>query len=223
MAYSVIPTFEDGDVVTAAQMNAIGDNDVYFKSTTDTQTTNIATNAAAILIPMKVQKDGGAVVGGRSKLNCITGTNSVLTVADNSGNDSIDVTFASSGGSTPTQAEASGVKTIVSAASAGSFGNYTQMFAACSFDTMELSLQLAAIGNTYSDTIYVNIGVGAPASEVVKIPSILFSTTASTTEYRIMQYSFPFHVDSGSRIAIQCANIQRATATYITASLILLG
>lgn len=47
---------------------------------------------------IEVTKNSGAVVGTRKQLNFIEGTNVTLTIADDVGNDQVDVTIASSGG-----------------------------------------------------------------------------------------------------------------------------
>lgn len=47
---------------------------------------------------VEVVKNSGAVVGTRKQLNFIEGTNVTLTIADDAGNDQVDITIASSGG-----------------------------------------------------------------------------------------------------------------------------
>jgi hypothetical protein len=47
---------------------------------------------------IEVTKNSGAVVGTRKQLNFIEGTNVTLTIADDAGNDQVDITIAASGG-----------------------------------------------------------------------------------------------------------------------------
>jgi len=47
---------------------------------------------------VQVSKNSGAVVGTRKNLNFIEGSNVVLTIADDAGNDQVDITITSSGG-----------------------------------------------------------------------------------------------------------------------------
>ncbi len=54
-------------------------------------------NANTSIQKVEVVKNSGAVVGTRKQLNFIEGSNVTLTVADDAGNDQVDITIASSG------------------------------------------------------------------------------------------------------------------------------
>lgn len=56
---------------------------------------------AGLAAPIRAQQSGGAVLGGRNKLNFIPGANVVVTVADDAANNRINVTIAQSGSSSP--------------------------------------------------------------------------------------------------------------------------
>jgi hypothetical protein len=101
-----------GDIVSATDWNnANGEtgNSAYLKGVCDA--------------PMKAQGDGGSIYGGRAKLNFISGTNLVVTVADDSGNDRVNVTLAASGGTVPTLG--TDVSGLISLTDPGSYPNWS--------------------------------------------------------------------------------------------------
>lgn len=93
---SVNMTYNDaGDQITA---------DVIVRNTT-TANTSITASGVGVDVndntstqKVEVVKNSGAVVGTRKQLNFIEGSNVTLTIADDAGNDQVDITIAASGG-----------------------------------------------------------------------------------------------------------------------------
>lgn len=65
-------------------------------------TSAIQTQLDAKMAGLEVVKNSGSVVGTRKQINFIEGSNVTLTVADDAGNNQVDVTIAASGGGAPT-------------------------------------------------------------------------------------------------------------------------
>jgi hypothetical protein len=157
--------------------------------------------------PAKAQGNGGTIYGGRGNFNFIPGANVTVTVADNPGSDRIDVTLASTGGVTPTQAASTGLGSVVTASVQGTKGAYTEAFASAGFTVIGIQLTFISDG---ARTAQVDISTGAPGAEAVKIPDILCGLAVSIPGNYI-----PFSIASGSRIAIRAANVTSAyQATY---------
>ena len=83
------------DAVAGMIVNTTTINATYTDATPELKF-EVLTNASVQKI--EVTKNSGAVVGTRKQLNLIEGSNVTLTIADDSGNDHIDITIESSGG-----------------------------------------------------------------------------------------------------------------------------
>lgn len=162
-------------------------------------------NEAAILIPMKAQGDGGSVLGGRNKLNFISGTNLVATVADDAGNDRINVTLAASGSSLPTQSVGSGIVTLTTAGSQGVKGAYSQLIASVGFAVIHIVVM--ATQSTYD--MQIDIGVGAAGAEAVKLADL--AIVSSNAQIVVSQ---PFSIPINSRISARAANMSSYNVAY---------
>jgi hypothetical protein len=208
MSYTPGVDKSDGDVIGAAEWNAqmgAAGSVAYLKDATDA--------------PMKAQGAGGTVYGGRQKLNFIAGTNAVVTVADDSGNNRVNVTLASSGGAIPTASEGSGAQTIITNTTQGAYGAYTQMIASAAADTLAVFLYVYWATLVTCD-FYFEISTGGAGAESVVIPSIPFMASG----YGPMPVSvnpFPFKISAGARVAVHVANRTTATQYSLSAALIL--
>lgn len=167
--------------------------------------------------PMKAKKDGGATVGGRQAINFVSGAGMTITVADDSGNNEIDVTLAASGGSSPTQSEGSGPVSYTTAAGAGTKGAWQELIASSGFACTHVAFAFkgAATGRIYCS----DIGTGAAESEVVKIADV---TSMCGAEY-VSHYVIPFTIAASSRISIRTANETNETGDTVYAAITLLG
>lgn len=172
---------------------------------------------AAVDAPMKAQLDSGSVVGGRGKYNFITGANVTLQVADNGGSDRIDVTIAASGSTLPTQGASSGVVTLTSAASTGVKGAWIQMIASTGFAVVEVAVSISAVANAKS---LWDIGTGAAASEVVKIPDLgLLTQAVGDGISQVIQFSIPI----STRVAMRFANADSGFSVTGYAAITVMG
>ncbi len=125
-------------------------------------------NAASILVPMKAQGDGGTVHGGRNKLNFVAGANMVVTVADDAGNDRINVTLAASGASVPTLGtDVSGSVVFTAPAS---FPNWCDWVTAIASPVAESLAVLIAFNGASGTNITIQLGTGTPVTEKLTIP-----------------------------------------------------
>ena len=169
--------------------------------------------------PMKAQGDGGAIMGGRAKLNFISGTNMTVTVADAAGDDRVNVTLATSGGTVPTQTQGTGdIVTLTTAAGDGVKGAYMELIASTEFAVIAMLLSVTSA--TANKNFFIDISVGAAASEVVKVEDIYFSTGTQLTTQQIY---IPFTVAIASRIAARACNHTDASSYTVLTSLICFG
>jgi hypothetical protein len=169
--------------------------------------------------PMKAQGDGGSIYGGRAKLNFISGTNMTVTVADAAGDDRVNITLATSGGTVPTQTQGTGdIVTLTTAASDGVKGAYSQLIASTEFAVIGMLLTLTS--GTVSKNFFVDISVGPVASEVVKVEDIYLSIGSQLATQQIY---LPFTVAASSRIAARACNHTDSTSYTVLASLICFG
>ena len=187
------PSDHAASVVSVAEWNnfhGASGNCAYLKSVADA--------------PVKAQGDGGTVLGGRAKLNFVSGANVVATVADDSGNDRINVTLAASGGSTPDEAAASGTLAVVTAASQGNKGAYTQAFASTGFAVTKIILYFE--WNAYtSRTWFLDIATGGAGSESVVIPNLCHKNYAASVGSNDI-YHLDFAIPASTRIAVRGSN-----------------
>ena len=154
---------------------------------------NLAYLKAVADAPMKAQKDGGSVLGGRAKINFITGTSITLTVADNPGSDRIDVTIAQAGATFPTDATDYGVGTAPAPASPPNWGAYQQIIAATAYTGIGLLVSVMYSG-TY--TTIVAIAIGASPGDIVR-----FNVKADAYSLNRGPYYMPFAIASGTKIS----------------------
>jgi hypothetical protein len=160
--------------------------------------------------PMKAQKDGGAVVGGRQALNFVSGANMTITVADDAGNNQVDVTLAASGGSLPTAWETSGAsQTYTTSSTQGAFGSYDEAIASTAAAVIYMILSVTQAGHGAGR---VRVGVGPGGSEAEEL-------TLAYLSAGIYTFSFPVSIASGSRIAVCGANDTDAVADAVSYSL----
>lgn len=134
--------------------------------------------------PMKVQS-GGADVGTRQKINIVQGANVTATVVDDPGNNRVNITLASAGGTLPTQYVAG--NSVSMSCTVNVPTAWQQIVASLAFHAIHV---LAGFSSQY--TGIAEIGVGSAGSEVVK---------ASMLVRDAMTYSFPFSIASGNRVA----------------------
>lgn len=157
--------------------------------------------------PMKAQKDGGAVVGGRRAINFVSGANMTITVADDAGNDQIDVTLAASGGSLPTAWETSGAsQTYTTSSTQGAFGSYDEAIASTAAAAIYMLLSVTQSGHVAGR---VRVGVGAGGSEAELITLTYLSAGLHT-------FSFPVSIAINSRIAVCGTNDTDAVADAVS-------
>jgi hypothetical protein len=153
--------------------------------------------------PMKAQGDGGTIYGGRAKLNFISGANVVVTVADASGDDRVNVTLASSGGNTPTQSASSAITSIVTSATQSVKGAYAQLIASTGFAVIGIYINInSTVG---AENIFLDISTGGAGAESVKISDMLIGGNG------IRAY-IPFSIAISTRIAARASNESSANA-----------
>jgi hypothetical protein len=182
MAYTTPTDYVDGVVVTAARINqdlgATG-NIAYLKGVTDA--------------PMKAQGDAGTIYGGRAKINFISGAGTVVTVADDGGNDRVNVTLAASGGITPTQGTDYGSVTLTDPGSYPGWGSYQDLIASTAYAAFYIKVLF------YTDVRIVSqymIGIGTSLSDKIIIPVIGYT---QVTERELI----PFNVPAGSHVGVK--------------------
>lgn len=93
MAEKRIDQLDDAAAVTGSHEVPVSQSGVAKRATVNELAAGIA-----VATPLAVKK-AGVLVGTRRGLNLIEGSNVTLTVADDAGNDEVDVTIASTGGS----------------------------------------------------------------------------------------------------------------------------
>lgn len=141
-------------------------------------------NAAAILVPMKAQGDGGTVHGGRNKLNFVAGTNMVVTVADDAGNDRINVTLAASGASVPTLGtDKSGVVSFVDPGSYPNWSNWVTLINSLASASLALDISFSGVSGGQS------FELGTGSSTVV--PKFSVDTIGIINYNKIVPFSIP--------------------------------
>lgn len=125
---------------------------------------------------LAVSKNSGATVGTRRRINFIEGTNVTLTVADDAGNEEIDVTIAAAGSGTVTN---TGGSLTSNAVVLGAGSNDTKVVAGITTNgTAQLSLGVASttlgsvkmFGNTSGD-VTVQPSAAAGTATVITLPA----------------------------------------------------
>lgn len=158
-------TILDADVNSAAAIAvtklALGASDTVLQSDGVTNSFSTTTGANARLA---VSKNSGATVGTRRRLNLIEGTNVTLTIADDAGNEEVDVTIDASFAADP-PLELSGVKTA----------NYTQLAAD---DVIEVDTS----GGAFTVTLLPAATAGAGARVWIKDVAGACATNALTVD-----------------------------------------
>jgi hypothetical protein len=209
------PVDHPGSIVSVSEWNnqmGTSGNMAYLKALSDSQ-------GAAIAVPMKAQQNGGSVLGGRNKLNFIPGTNVTVTVADDGGNDRINVTIAASGASIPTQSASSGKLTVTTGSSLGVKGSYVEVFASTSFAVLGMFVMYIASGSTgVSDSL--DIAIGGVGAEIVKIADLV--SMYAGAPFMVSGF-IPFSIPVSTRIAVRSANLTNGSADSGTVAITIFG
>jgi hypothetical protein len=169
-------------------------------------TGNLAYLKAIADAPMKAQKDGGAVVGGRKAINFVSGLGMTITVADDAVNDQIDVTLAASGNSTPTQMQSSVTgaayyTTITADGAADTYGAWTTIVAATSFAVTEM---IMAIGNPSSvANFHISISLTDSHTPLITDLSAGLGTSSNVGE---QIYRFRIAIPAATKVLAQVAS-----------------
>lgn len=107
-------------------------------------------------------------------------------------------------------AAASEPVTVTASASANTKGSWTQLIAATAFEATAIAVDLMCDSGGLARRL-VDIGIGAAASEVVKIPNLF--TNGSQSDQGGARYVFPIQIPTGTRIA---ARTQASTGSVVT-------
>lgn len=180
-------------VVTVAEWNELNG-----------ETGNMAYLKAIADAPMKAQKDGGAVVGGRNAINFVSGAGITITVADDEGNDQVDVTLAASGSTVPDTYESSGslssyAVTLTADGSANVKGGWSQLVASTSQAITHMILIFSAPSTASSFSVDIATGAGY---DIIVADMGIYGYSSATGPCAI---TIPVNITTATKVSARCS------------------